>query len=199
MAAMDRFSFWAGKYESGHTPWDLGQVSDPVLDLQRRHFPAGGDVLVPACGRGHEAVFLAGKGYRVTAVDFVAAPLGFLAEAAAAAEVEIEIVQEDVLALPQTFAARFDAILEQACLIALRPRLWPAYEAMAHRVLRPGGRLLGVFMEAEIDRPPPYSVSPRELKTLFPAGRWQAGGPWPQPRDPRRPGPEYTASFTKLS
>ncbi|MEE8394649.1 MAG: hypothetical protein V3S29_01245, partial [bacterium] len=60
-----------------------------VLDLQRRHFPAGGDVLVPACGRGHEAVFL--------------------------------------------------------------------------------------------------------------AGRWRAGGPWPQPRDPRRPGPEYTASFTKLS
>ena len=79
--------FWRGRYEEGRTRWDLGGPSEPVQALVRRHFPPRGRVLIPGCGRGHEALFLAERGYAVTAVDYVAAPIVYLREAADAAAV----------------------------------------------------------------------------------------------------------------
>ncbi|MBI4084108.1 MAG: methyltransferase domain-containing protein [Candidatus Lambdaproteobacteria bacterium] len=202
-AAFPGLDFWQEKYRSGHTPWDLGRVSDPVLALLAEHFPAEGRVLVPGCGRGHEAVYLAACGYRVTALDIAEEPLVELRAAAQARGLEpgrdLEIARADVLALPADYAGAFDVVLEQTCLCALNPARFGDYARMAHTVLKPGGRLLGVFMEVAGGGGPPYSTPPALVKALFHSSRgWAFEGLDPMPRNPARPGPEFIARFRKM-
>ena len=191
--------FWQGKYDEGIMKWDLGRVSGPVETLVRHHFPPAGRVFIPACGRGFEAVYLAGLGYRVTALDIVAPPLDFLRAQAAGRGLEIEILHRDMFTLPANYDGAFDVFLEQTCLCALAPRFYPDYEALAYRALKLGGRLLGVFMEVDFDDGPPFNTPPDLVMGLFPPDRWRAEGPEPiVPKSPDRPGPEYLARFTKL-
>jgi methyl halide transferase len=190
--------FWRVRYREGRTPWDLGDVSEPVRTLVERWFPPAGRVLIPGCGRGYEALFLAARGYAVTALDLAPEPLAYLRGQARARGLQLDIRQGDMFALPPGMDAAFDVFLEQTCLCALHPRLQPDYEALAHRVLQPGGQLLGVFMRVPFADGPPFDTPAERVWELFPAQRWEREGPWPvDPPNPARPGPEYLARFVR--
>lgn len=56
----------------GTTPWDVGTMQPPLQDVMPRTdigFEKKGHALVPGCGRGYDAVFLASLGYNTTGVD----------------------------------------------------------------------------------------------------------------------------------
>jgi methyl halide transferase len=190
--------FWRSRYRTGRTPWDLGGVSAPVQTLVERWFPPAGRVLVPGCGRGYEALFLAARGYEVTALDLVPEPLLDLRVQAQVRGLRLDIREGDMFDLPDTENGRYDVLLEQTCLCALHPDLYADYEALALRVLKPGGQLLGVFMQVPFTDGPPYDNPPELVFGLFPQQRWEREGPWPvRPPNPARPGPEYLARFVK--
>jgi SAM-dependent methyltransferase len=193
-----RLGFWNNKYAASHTPWDLGEVSAPVRRLVEAHFPPEARVLVPGCGRGYEVIWLERLGYQVTAVDFAEEPIRYLREQAERHGVRPEIMQEDIFLLPIHFNGSFDVILEQTCFCAIDPSLYGEYERMAHRMLKPGGRLLGVFMEVKGMDGPPYDTPLELVRAQFPANRWRFGWSEPLPRNPKRPGPEFLAAFTRL-
>jgi len=194
-----RLGFWNDRYASGVTPWDLGEVSEPVRTLVERHFPPQGRVLVPGCGRGWEVVYLTKLGYSVTAVDFADEAVRFLGELARESQVQPEILQQDLFLLPAVYNSSFDVLLEQTCFCAIDPSLRSEYEQVAHRILRPGGKLSGVFMELEEPREgPPYSTPPELVRAQFPVSRWRLDSQEPLPRNPKRPGPEFLAVFTRL-
>ena len=192
-----RLGFWNGKYTDRHTPWDLGRVSEPVQRLVAGHFPSEGRVLIPGSGRGYEAVDLAERGYRVTAVDFADEAVRFLRQLAGEKGVTLEILQEDLFSLDGVRNGTFDVLLEQTCFCAIDPSLYGDYERMAHRLLAPGGRLLGVFMEVKDLEGPPYDCPLDLVRGHFPEARWRFDWTEPLPRNPERPGPEYLAAFTK--
>ena len=190
--------FWKGKYRDGDTPWDLGKVSTPVKSLVAGWFPPRGRVFVPCCGRGYETVYLAQLGYRITALDIAEAPLTDLRWLAEGQGVTVEILHGDMFAMASSYDGIFDVFLEQTCLCALSPQLHAEYEALAYRLLRPGGQLLGVFMEVPFDDGPPFDLPPQLVMSLFWPERWRAKGPEPVfPPNPARPGPEYLAGFTR--
>jgi methyl halide transferase len=173
-------------------------VSPAVLGLIGRYFPPAGRVLIPGCGRGHEALYLAERGYGVTAVDLVAEPLAHLRQNARARGLEIEIVLGDALALAPDYDALFDVFLEQSFFGAIHPGLHSDYEALAYRTLKPGGQLLGLFMEVPWRSGPPYDCPPELVLARFPASRWHKGQPEPVDVNPARPGPEYALRIKKL-
>ena len=193
-----RKGFWNAKYEEEHTPWDLWEVSGAVRRLVEQYFPPAGEVLVPGCGRGHEVIWLERLGYRVTAVDFADEPIRYLREQAAQHRVQPEILLEDIFLLPARLNGRYDILLEQTCFCAIDPSLRDDYERMAHRVVKPGGKLLGVFMVVEGPQGPPYSTPPEMVRSHFPVSRWRYDGHYPLPRNPKRPGAEFLAVFTRL-
>ncbi len=103
--------------------------------------PAGGDVLDLACGYGRHAIGLAGRGYRMTGVDFHAGYLAAAAADAAAAGVAVRWTRADMRALP--FAGAFDAVYSYFTSFgyfsdAGNERVL----AGVARALRPGGRFL---------------------------------------------------------
>lgn len=73
--------------------------------------PPGSAILDLACGHGRHAIELARRGYEVAGLDLSRTLLGKAAEMAQEAAVRVEFVQEDMRAIPETWAARFGAVI----------------------------------------------------------------------------------------
>src|SRR5256712_338929 len=58
-------------YATGETPWDSGIPSAELVRVLDAGLLPGKTVLEIGCGTGTNAIALARRGYRVTAVDFV--------------------------------------------------------------------------------------------------------------------------------
>ena len=80
----------------------------------------------------------------------------------------------------------FDLLWEQTFLCAIHPHDRARYEQTAHAVLKPGARLIALFMQKDEPGGPPYGCSLEAMRALFPAERWiwpgdEAFTPFPHP------------------
>jgi SAM-dependent methyltransferase len=73
--------------------------------------PEGAAVLDLACGHGRHAIELARRGYEVAGLDLSRTLLSKAAEMARPAGVQVELIEEDMRGIPETWAARFDAVI----------------------------------------------------------------------------------------
>lgn len=157
-------SDWSRDYQDGNTPWDKGYGAPPLKEFLDRK-PFTGRVLVPGCGRGHDARLLAGQGAEVVGQD-----ISTLAIEMARA---IELVGNETYATgdfldPNADLGRFDLVFEHTCLCAIFPEERAAYVRAVHRALKPGGQFLAIFF-TNIDSPegPPFQVTVDEINVLF--------------------------------
>jgi SAM-dependent methyltransferase len=101
-----------------------------------------GRALDVGCGEGADAIWLAGRGWAVTAIDISDVAVGRAREAARLAGASVEWISGDVLAVPLP-ARSFDLVSLQY------PALPKAAGDQAVRTVldtvRPGGRLLAVY------------------------------------------------------
>ncbi len=158
--------FWESHYASNTLPWDLGEPSPPFVQLmktQGANFPPG-KMAVPGSGQGHEAGFFGQLGFQVVGFDYVP-------QATALAKEHYGTVAQfeclDIFHIPTIYHGTFDYVLEHTCLCALRPNLRQAYVALIHRLLKPGGQLIGLFFAHQETGGPPYSITKEEILDLF--------------------------------
>jgi hypothetical protein len=59
---------WEQHYLEGHTPWNKGQPSPPMLEWVTSNKPTG-RALVPGCGVGHDVAMLARNGLEAYGLD----------------------------------------------------------------------------------------------------------------------------------
>ena len=168
MSGVSEPSYWDAKYqEAAPPPWDLGRPS-PVLEAWLAEHPGiAGRALVPGAGQGHDAVALARAGLDVVAVDFAPTAVAATRELAAAAGVALEAVEGDALAPPAAWDGTFDWVFEHTCFCAIDPDRRDDYVAAAARVLKPGGRLVGVFFTHGDVGGPPFDTNVDELRARF--------------------------------
>jgi len=87
-------------YRFGLVPWERRDVEDSWKAVfERPDAPAPGRALDVGCGSGRDAVYLAQRGWHVTAVDFVDEALANAKRRAAEAGVEVQWVKADVARL----------------------------------------------------------------------------------------------------
>jgi SAM-dependent methyltransferase len=131
-------------------------------------------VAVPGCGRGHDARFLAQRGYRVVAFDFVREIVAEARELALRDGVDVAFEERDVFGLPGEHAGHFDGVWEYTCFCAIDPARRAAYVDVLARILKPGGWLLACFFP--MDPPgrsagspdgPPFPVKQAEVRALL--------------------------------
>ncbi|MGK5523024.1 methyltransferase domain-containing protein [Micromonospora sp. URMC 107] len=132
--------FWEEHYGRHERVWS-GRANPILVDVAGS-LPAG-SVLDLGCGEGGDAIWLAGRGWRVTAVDVSETALARAAEEATAAGVasRIEFRRHD---LTRTFPpGEFDLVSAQ---FLQSPLEFPRAELLrsAARAVAPGGRLLVV-------------------------------------------------------
>src|SRR2546423_6613357 len=101
-------AFWEELYAQHRDGWELGRAAPPLVDFVTTTPPPRGRVAVPGCGRGHDARFLAGQGYDVTAIDFSTAALTAARALARRDKVSVTFEQRDLFTLPQSHARALD-------------------------------------------------------------------------------------------
>ena len=139
---------WEKRYLEGRTAWDRGAQSTALALGLAEMPPPPGRVLIPACGRGYEIAELARRGYDVTGVDFSPSAVADLKRLLDVQQVEACVVASDLFDWEAD--EPFDVIYEQTALCALEPPMWPDYAERLYRWIRPGGILIGAFMQTHL-------------------------------------------------
>jgi SAM-dependent methyltransferase len=161
---------WEARFSADEAPWERPGLHPAFLDWRQQGvFKSGERVIVPGCGRSPELARYAKAGLDVVGADLSRSAIAFQRHALESASLDAELIEGDVL--EQRFEARFDFVYEQTFLCAIPPRLRGEYEAATHDWLKPGGRLLALFMQKEERGGPPYDCSLEAMRELFPADR----------------------------
>ncbi|MFN0055500.1 MAG: class I SAM-dependent methyltransferase [Planctomycetales bacterium] len=164
MSAEDR-QRWNEKYASRQPP--AGLAPDPWLAEQLAEVSPG-RALELACGLGHNAIWLAQRGWQVDAVDISSTGLLLAENLARRCGAQVNWVASDL----DEFEPEPNAY-DLVCVFRFLDRVrLPGLIACA---LRPGGCLLyETFTRSHLDRPdshlknPAYALQPGELPRLFP-------------------------------
>lgn len=156
--------YWTERYISGKTGWDIGFASPPIVQYLDQIENRVARILFPGAGNGFEAFYAYQNGFQnVVLLDLAMEPLqrfrrrnpGFP---------EDQLVHRDFFDHQGTY----DLILEQTFFCALEPRLRPMYAEKMRDLLKPGGKLAGVWFDREFDFDgPPFGGSKEEYRDLF--------------------------------
>lgn len=159
---------WEEKYQTQGDRWDLGCPSPPFINLlAENNAPQPGKIAILGCGKGHDALLFAESGYEVTGFDFAPSAITEATNSAKAREIQAQFLQRDIFSLNPEFTDSFDYVLEHTCFCAIDPTLRPKYVEVVKSILRPGGKLIGLFYTHNRQGGPPFGVKPQEILDLF--------------------------------
>ena len=120
--------------------WDIGRPADELQKVVSGGTVPRCRVVDMCCGSGTDAIYLAGKGFDVTAIDVAPTALGQALEKAARAKVSVNWVVADILAPPDV--KPFDFVYDRGCYHVVRDQNLTAYTETLRRFSHPGTKFL---------------------------------------------------------
>lgn len=164
---------WAERWQAKRTGWDQGQAHPHLQHLmamarEQGQLPDDARIFEPGCGRAHNAMQLVRVGYAVKAIDFV--PEAIDEARKLYSDAKLELVVEDVMKVPATDKAAFNAVFDRAMLCALPAESRPAYLKACAERLKSGGLFMGIIfgeLDADFAGGPPFAISIGELFDLL--------------------------------
>jgi len=132
---------WDSRYRGSRRPgWDVGRPATELTKAVEGGTIKPGRTVVLGCGTGTNAVYLAKKGFDVTALDIAPTALTLAQAKARKAGVKVRWIVADVLAPPPM--EPFDFIFDRGCYHGVRRVSATGYVKTVDAVSRPGTRLL---------------------------------------------------------
>lgn len=173
---------WLARWREGRIGFHEGRPN-ALLERHRAHLSGARRVLVPLCGKSEDLAFLAAHGHEVIGAElaeqavsaFFAAhaltptitPIGPLVAYRASV---ITIFVGDIFAITPAVCGPLDALYDRGAIVALPDDVRPRYAAHLRTLLSPTARglVIGVEYDQSLMVGPPFSVTERELRTLYP-------------------------------
>jgi methyl halide transferase len=163
---MNQFSesYWTGRYENNTAAWDTGSITTPIKNYVDQLKDKDLKILIPGAGNGHEAEYLFSQGFKnVVVLDISAAPIENIKKRILSFPAD-QLITADFFKHTQTY----DLIIEQTFFCALDPDLQEKYAPQMHKLLKPGGKLVGVlFTEPLHTTEPPFALPKEKYIELF--------------------------------
>jgi cyclopropane fatty-acyl-phospholipid synthase-like methyltransferase len=155
---------------AGQAPWDIGRPQKAFIEAADQ---ITGSVLDAGCGTGEAALFFAGRGCRVTGIDFVEEAVRRARRKAQERGLSATFLVRDALTL-KDWPERFDNVIDCGLFhVFFSDEDRNRYVEGLATVLKPGGRLfLECFSDEEPGTQGPRRVSKKELHEAFAHG-WQ--------------------------
>lgn len=175
MAKVNDPNFWEQRYKEGTSHWDIGKPA-PAF---KKYFNGADEtrtlnkVVVIGCGKGHDAFFIAqnNKECEVYAFDFSESAINHCNQVKEKCKIEnIHFYQVDIFTLlkEEKWAGYFDYVIEHTCFCAIDPEKRNEYIELIKYLLKPGGKLAGLFfMRPKEIKGPPFGSTPDEIKNFF--------------------------------
>lgn len=163
MAFLDK-DYWTERYSKGKTGWDLGFASPPLVQYLDQIQNKNIEVIVPGAGSGFEAAYAWGAGFKnIHLLDFSSAPL-LRFKASNPSFPTTQVHQQNFF----DHVGSYDLILEQTFFCALDPSLRTNYVSKMQSLLKPAGKLAGVWFDREFDFDgPPFGGKVVQYEELF--------------------------------
>lgn len=141
---MSAAQFWDQRYACEHLVY--GDLPNDFLLEQEHKLPPGGNVLCLAEGEGRNAVYLAKRGFNVTAVDISAVALQKAEQLARQHQVRLNLLQADLSSF-ELGQQQWHGIV--AIFMHLPPPLRQQVFGQIAQALKPGGVFIGEFYRPE--------------------------------------------------
>lgn len=163
MAFLDK-DYWTERYSAGKTGWDIGFASPPLVQYLDQIENRTIQVLIPGAGSGYEVAYARQLGFNNLHI------LDFSKEALVRFKaIDPEFPAENIHY--QNFfehEGAYDLILEQTFFCALDPSLRTNYALKMKELLKPKGKLVGVWFDREFDFDgPPFGGTSSDYINLF--------------------------------
>jgi cyclopropane fatty-acyl-phospholipid synthase-like methyltransferase len=152
---------------AGQPPWDIGRPQKVFLEVADQ---ITGSILDAGCGTGETALYFAGRGHKVTGIDFLDAPIKCARRKARERGLAVTFLVQDATDLGE-WAERFDSVIDSDLFHVFSDADRKKYAAGLAKVLKPGGRLfLLCFSNEEPGTQGPRRISQKELHEAFAEG-----------------------------
>ena len=160
---------WDGSYRGGKRPfWDARLPSGELRRVVEQGIIRPGPAVDLGCGSGTDAIYLASKGFTVTAIDIAPTALSLGREKAERAGVKVRWLLASVLSLPNL--EPFEFIFDRGCYHEVRFDNAAAYVETVRRLSQPGRTrfllLAGNPNEAPVQYAPPQ-VAEEDIRSDF--------------------------------
>lgn len=168
--------YWDQLYQNGQyrVLWECDLASPELVGLVASGVVGkSAHILDLGCGSGRDAIFLAGQGLQVTAVDLSATALALGQAAATEQEVIIDWRVGSATDIPLDDHT-FDWVLDRGCFHHVLPAHRQRYADELFRVLRPGGK---VFLRGAASSQPPFlfALNASSVEQAFDCARFERG------------------------
>ncbi|MBI3590299.1 MAG: methyltransferase domain-containing protein [Candidatus Melainabacteria bacterium] len=172
---VSRKEFWDERYIQGSMPWDIGQVAPAFIKYFNENLLLNAKkVAVLGCGLGHDAFFLATykeRNFEVFGFDFADSAIKFcngLKEKNNLSNISFYQTNFFELTKDAKWKNNFDYVIEHTSLCAIDPEFRKEYVSLIKYLLKPNGKLIGLFFIKPIELGgPPFGSTSEEIRELF--------------------------------
>ena len=156
--------YWEERYQKENIPWDIGSVSKPIKAYIDQLNNKNLKILIPGAGNAYEAEYLWQSGFFNThVIDIASSPLDNLKQRIPDFPND-QLIESDFFYLED----KFDLIIEQTFFCALDPKLRTDYASKIFNLLKPKGKIVGLFFNFELTHDgPPFGGSKKEYIGYF--------------------------------
>jgi len=152
---------WADSYAKKFTPWDSGIPSRELVRVLDEYSMKPCRTLEPGCGTGTNAIYLAQRGFEVTAFDLVQQAIDEARKKATG--VSIKLFQGNISSLPD-LSPQFDFVFDRGVYHSVREDHLKDFCDMLAKNTRPGSMYLTLCGNSNDTLPP--GMGPRRVSAV---------------------------------
>jgi SAM-dependent methyltransferase len=155
--------FWENRWLDNNIGWDLGEVSPPIKSYINQLEDKTIKILIPGCGNAYEAEYLLAKGFNnVFIVEISKTAIKTFKNRCPQFSID-NIIEDDFFKI----CGQYDLIIEQTLFCALEPIFRKNYVEQMTKLLKPGGKLVGLLFNRYFSEGPPFGGDFELYKILF--------------------------------
>ncbi len=133
-------------------PWNMSNPPELLLDFINNNITKSDTILEPGCGAGNYVMYLSGKGYKTTGVDFSETAINMARKSSKLKKLECKFIAADVTKDLSELKTSFDFVYDWELLHHIFPEQRAMYINNVYKLVKPGGYYFSVFFSEKSDQ-----------------------------------------------